>query len=130
MSQVTLINPFEVPADQEAVFLESWRHATEFLRRQRGFLSSELHRSRDPKARFRFTNITTWESSEHFTSAIHQPEFVELMDRMSFSHYPALYDLFLHWRRDDQPWRKPFPSRPRRRPFLAAREAAASAPTP
>lgn len=105
MSTVTLINPFEVPAEREAEFLELWKHATEFLRGQPGFITSELHRSRDPGARFRFTNVTRWQSAEDFSAAIQQPEFVTIMQRMRFPHYAALYDLFLHWGQDQRPWR-------------------------
>lgn len=129
MANVTLINPFEVPPERETEFLECWKHVTEFLRTQPGFLSSELHRSRDPHARFRFTNVTTWESPEHFHNALQKPELVELMDRMSFPHYPALYDLFLHWRRDDSPWRREA-TRPRKESRRAVPLGSVTPPPP
>ncbi len=105
MNPVTLINPFEVPPEREAEFLARWQQATDLLRAQPGFIGSELHRSREHDARFRFTNITTWESAEHFAAAIQQPEFVRIMGQMSFPHYAALYDLFLRSKPSARPWR-------------------------
>lgn len=96
MANVTLINPFEIDAEQEQEFLEKWTRATEFLRTQPGFVSSELHRSVEADAHFRFTNVAVWESAEHFRAAINSREFAELASTMPFPHYPALYDIFLH----------------------------------
>ena len=91
MSDVTLINPFEVPAGQEDQFVERWTQAAEYLRQREGFVSTRLHQSLDPQADFRFINVAVWESAEHFRQAMSTPEFQELAGGMSFSSHPALY---------------------------------------
>jgi heme-degrading monooxygenase HmoA len=57
MPSVVLINPFEVPAGQEEEFLPRWREAAEELRHAPGFVSTRLHESLDPQAKFRFVNV-------------------------------------------------------------------------
>lgn len=94
MNSVVLINPFEVPAEAGDEFLARWREAADYLRRQEGFISARMHRSLDPKAKFRFVNVAEWESAEHFQRAVSQPEFRELVRGMSFSNHPALYRIF------------------------------------
>ncbi|HYT46687.1 MAG TPA: antibiotic biosynthesis monooxygenase family protein [Methylomirabilota bacterium] len=60
MQLVILINPFEVPAGEEERFLKAWHEADEHLRRAPGFLSTQLHESLDPQAKFRFINVAQW----------------------------------------------------------------------
>jgi heme-degrading monooxygenase HmoA len=76
---VILINPFEVPAgtdDEE--FLRGWQRAAEYMREQPGFVSSRLHRSLGPDARFRFVNVAEWESPGDFQAAVSSEEFREI----------------------------------------------------
>lgn len=54
---VTLINPFEVSEGQEEQFLKEWTEAAEVLRQEPGFLSTRLHKSLNPQAKFRFINV-------------------------------------------------------------------------
>ena len=79
---VVLINPFEVPAGQEAEFLKQWSEAAEHLRHAPGFLSTQLHESLDPQARFRFINVAEWESPQHFQAAMRAEAFQEIARRM------------------------------------------------
>ncbi len=67
---VTLINPFEVAAEHEATFLESWKQTAAEFAAQLGYLDTRLHQSLDPKARFRFVNVAHWESVEAWTKAM------------------------------------------------------------
>ncbi|XYK79200.1 MAG: antibiotic biosynthesis monooxygenase family protein [Labrenzia sp.] len=60
---VTLINAFEVPADQVETTIEGWRSA-------RAFLETQLHRSIMPKARFQLVNVARWESADDYAAAI------------------------------------------------------------
>lgn len=67
---VTLINPFTVPEDQEAAFLERWRRTLEAFSRMPGFIEARLHRNTgggDPT--FRFVNVALWESAEALRAA-------------------------------------------------------------
>ena len=91
MESVVLINPFEVAADQEAEFLARWQEAADYLRRQEGFVSTRLHVSLAPEARFRFVNVAVWRSPEHFRRAVGTEAFAQLARRMPFASFPGLY---------------------------------------
>jgi len=70
MSTVVLINPFEVPQGQEEEVLTGWHEAARQLEQAPGFLSTRLHESLDPQAKFRFINVAEWESLQHFQAAV------------------------------------------------------------
>jgi heme-degrading monooxygenase HmoA len=91
MQPYILINPFEVPQGQEEQFLGAWREAAEYLRHAPGFLSTRLHESLDPGARFRFVNIAEWESAQHFQAAVRSEAFQAIARKMPFPGSPALY---------------------------------------
>jgi hypothetical protein len=57
---VTLINPFEVPAEEDERFLAGWHDIRRSLSSQRGYLGTRLHRSDD--ADLRFVNVARWSS--------------------------------------------------------------------
>jgi heme-degrading monooxygenase HmoA len=91
MPSVVLINPFEVPAGQEEEFLTRWREAAEELRHAPGFVSTRLHESLDPQAKFRFVNVAEWESPQHFQAAMRTEAFQQIARKMPFAASPALY---------------------------------------
>jgi len=91
MQTVILINPFEVPAGQEEQFLKAWNEAADHLRLAPGFLSTRLHKSLDPQAKFRFVNVAEWESPQHFQAAMRTEAFQQIARKMPFTAYPALY---------------------------------------
>ncbi len=91
MQTVILINSFEVPEGQEEQFLQAWHEAAEHLRHAPGFLSTRLHESLDPQAKFRFVNVAQWESSQHFQAALRTEAFQQIARKMPFPAYPALY---------------------------------------
>lgn len=95
MTQVVLINPFEVPPGQEEACLALWERAAEFMRRQPGFVSTRLHRALSPDARFAFINVAIWESAEAFHKAIASEEFQRITagSMEAFPHHPALYEV-------------------------------------
>ena len=93
MATVVLINPFEVPPENEAEFLKGWETARDFMQRQKGYVATRLHRSLDPTARFRFINLAEWAAAADFHVALHHPEFVQLRNATPFAHYPALYEV-------------------------------------
>ena len=95
MQPVILINPFEVPAGEEERFLAAWHKADEHLRRAPGFLSTRLHKSLDPQAKFRFINVAQWESPQHFQAAISTEAFQQIFAAMPFIAHPALYQVIV-----------------------------------
>lgn len=91
MQKTILINSFEVPQGKEEEFLQAWKEAAEHLRHEPGFLSTQLHQSLDPQARFRFVNVAEWESPQHFQAALSTEAFRQISRKMPFTAYPALY---------------------------------------
>jgi heme-degrading monooxygenase HmoA len=91
MQPVTLINAFEVPAGEEEQFLKSWHETAEVLRQAPGFISTRLHESLDPQAKFRFINVAQWESAQHFQEAMKARADAFRQDRGKFVANPALY---------------------------------------
>ena len=88
---VTLINSFEVPADQEAEFVRFWKASRDFLSTQDGYLSTRLHRSLAPDAEFRFVNVAQWASAQAFRNATAHPRFQALGSPYRF--HAALYQI-------------------------------------
>src|SRR5229473_8095048 len=93
MSTIVLINPFEVPQGQEEAFLKGWHEAADYLRQAPGFLSTRLHESLDPQAKFRFVNVAEWESPQHFQAAMSSEAFQQSRGKMPFTAFPALYQV-------------------------------------
>jgi heme oxygenase (mycobilin-producing) len=89
---VILINPFEVPAEDDHAFQDGWQRARERLAAQRGYLGTRLHRSL-AAADFRFVNIARWSSPLMFARAVQQPEFQQLVAALAFRSHPALYQV-------------------------------------
>jgi Antibiotic biosynthesis monooxygenase len=87
---VTLINPFEVPADADDRFLAGWDQARGLFAEQRGYLGTRLHRSLGP-ADFRFVNIARWSSPLMFARALQRPEVQRITVAVPFPSHPALY---------------------------------------
>ena len=93
VSTAVLINAFEVPAGQDEAFLQGWEAARDFMQRQPGYVSTRLHQSLDPTARFRFINVAEWQSPADFQAALNHPEFVQLRQAIPFAHYPSVYQV-------------------------------------
>ena len=96
MSNVILINPFEVPEGKEEACLAIWEAAAEYMRKQPGFISTKLHRALSSDVRFYFINIADeWESPQHFQAAIGSEEFKQLSagSMETFPHFPGLYEV-------------------------------------
>ena len=69
------------PADVEQL-LKAWAEDAEFMRRQPGFISTQLHRGIGGSGVF--INYAVWESVEAFRSAFSRPEF-----QAALTKYPA-----------------------------------------
>ena len=91
MQPVILINSFEVTESEEEQFLKAWHEGAALLRQAPGFISTRLHQSLDPHAKFRFVNVAQWESPQHFQAAMSIEAFQQIRQKMPFTANPALY---------------------------------------
>jgi heme-degrading monooxygenase HmoA len=79
---IVLLNVFTLEKVDEAAFLRAWQQDAVFMKRQPGFVSTQLHRAigRSPM----YANYAVWESTAAFRAAFTHPEF-----RAKLSAYPA-----------------------------------------
>jgi heme-degrading monooxygenase HmoA len=70
---VILINKFNVDPQEVNQFLKAWASDAEIMKRQPGFISTQLHRGIAGSCVF--VNYAIWESSELFKRAFDNPEF-------------------------------------------------------
>ncbi|RUM03935.1 antibiotic biosynthesis monooxygenase family protein [Rhizobium chutanense] len=81
-SPVVLINLFTLDKADEPSFLEVWQDDAAFMKRQPGFISTQLHRALGENPTY--LNYAVWESNAHFRAAFIHPEF-----RAKTSAYPS-----------------------------------------
>jgi heme-degrading monooxygenase HmoA len=74
---VILINVFNVDPSEVDQFLQAWAADAAWMKRQPGFISTQLHRGIGGSCVF--SNHAVWESVEHFKRAFLHPEFQEAM---------------------------------------------------
>lgn len=70
---VVLVNVFNVPPEDAHRFIEVWTDDAEFMKRQPGFISTQLHRGTAGSTTF--ANIAIWESARELGEAFRSPEF-------------------------------------------------------
>ncbi|AOR70667.1 antibiotic biosynthesis monooxygenase [Burkholderia stabilis] len=71
---VVLVNVFTLAPADEADFLAVWKDDAEFMKRQPGFISTQLHRALGDSPTY--LNYAIWESTDAFRAAFTHPEFV------------------------------------------------------
>jgi heme-degrading monooxygenase HmoA len=81
-SPVVLVNVFTLDKADEQTFLKAWQDDAVFMKRQPGFISTQLHRAIGESPTY--LNYAVWESTAHFRAAFAHPEF-----RASLSAYPS-----------------------------------------
>ncbi|MBN8605764.1 MAG: antibiotic biosynthesis monooxygenase [Caulobacterales bacterium] len=81
-SPAVLVNLFEVDADDEAALLVAWEADANWMKRQPGYISTQLHRAVGGGRLY--LNYAVWESVAHFRAAFTHPEFSSAL-----SHYPS-----------------------------------------
>jgi antibiotic biosynthesis monooxygenase (ABM) superfamily enzyme len=92
MTTATLINCFEVSAEEDERFLALWQQADELLRSRGGYRSTRLHKALGPQARFRYINVAELDSVETWQAVIGSPEFGAISAQMAAFHpSPGLY---------------------------------------
>lgn len=70
---VILINTFVVPPEDADKLLEAWASDAAIMKRQPGFISTQLHRGIAGSGVF--LNYAVWQSVAHFRAAFSNPEF-------------------------------------------------------
>lgn len=70
---VVLINTFVVPAEDAEALLTAWSRDAAIMKRQPGFISTQLHRGIAGSGTF--LNYAVWQSVAHFRAAFSNPEF-------------------------------------------------------
>jgi heme-degrading monooxygenase HmoA len=79
---VVLVNVFALdPADEET-FLRVWQDDADFMKRQPGFISTQLHRAIGESPTY--LNYAVWQTTADFRAAFSHPEF-----RAKLSAYPS-----------------------------------------
>ncbi|MEM7444398.1 MAG: antibiotic biosynthesis monooxygenase family protein [Pseudomonadota bacterium] len=66
---VVLINTFTVPVEALDQTIAMWEMARDYLMTQPGYVSTRLHQSLSPDARYLLINVAQWESPESYESA-------------------------------------------------------------
>jgi heme-degrading monooxygenase HmoA len=79
---VILINTFTLTPEEVNQFLQTWAADAEIMKRQPGFISTQLHRGIAGSCVF--VNYAIWESTEQFKQAFNNPEFQAVM-----ANYPS-----------------------------------------
>lgn len=89
---VTLINAFEVPADQVDATVVFWENARDFLKEQPGYISTRLHQALAPDAKFQLINVAIWQSPEAFQAATRKMrESLQMPKERETVFHAALY---------------------------------------
>jgi heme-degrading monooxygenase HmoA len=81
-SPVVLVNVFTLDAADEQAFLKVWKDDAAFMKRQPGFISTQLHRAIGESPTF--LNCAIWQSTADFRAAFAHPEF-----RAKLAAYPS-----------------------------------------
>ena len=79
---VVLVNVFTLDKADEEMFLKTWQDDAAFMKRQPGFISTQLHRAIGDSPTY--LNYAVWESTADFRAAFTHPEF-----RAKLSAYPS-----------------------------------------
>ena len=90
----TAIVAYEVSHEDRERFLDSWKRANDFLRKQPGFESTALHQASSANPDFRFVNIAYWKDEDAFRNAIQSPDYQSARARLdAFPVHGAFYEV-------------------------------------
>jgi heme-degrading monooxygenase HmoA len=70
---IVLVNVFKVAPDDAEQLVEVWADDAAFMKRQPGFISTQLHRGTAGSSTF--VNVAEWESARALGEAFRSPEF-------------------------------------------------------
>jgi len=68
---------YEVNGEDTDKFLNAWKKAQAHLKKQKGHVSTSLHKSASANPDFRFVNVASWASADAFRSATQSSAFRE-----------------------------------------------------
>ncbi|EJK81085.1 antibiotic biosynthesis monooxygenase [Agrobacterium sp. SHOUNA12C] len=72
---VILVNVFTLDKQDEQIFLKAWQDDATFMKRQPGFISTQLHRAIGESPTY--FNYAVWETMADFRAAFTHPQFRE-----------------------------------------------------
>ncbi len=72
-TSVVLVNVFTLDNADEQTFLQAWKDDALFMKRQSGFISTQLHRAIGESPTY--LNYAVWESTADFRAAFMHPAF-------------------------------------------------------
>jgi heme-degrading monooxygenase HmoA len=78
---IVFMNTFHVAPEDVDAFMEVWTADAEFMKKQPGYIRTQLHRG--VAGSTTFINVAEWESVEAFRAAAGNPEF-----QASLARYP------------------------------------------
>lgn len=96
---ITLINVFEVPAEQVDRFAAEWRTRARLMAAASGFRDATLHRAVSKEARFQLVNVAHWDSEDAMNAALGSDEFRQRVHglqedpELQFAAHPAVYEV-------------------------------------
>jgi heme-degrading monooxygenase HmoA len=76
---IVLINRFNVAPEDTESLLQAWAEDAAFMKQQRGYISTQLHRGVGGSTTF--INVAVWESAQALARAFGSPEFQAHMAR-------------------------------------------------
>jgi heme-degrading monooxygenase HmoA len=76
------VSPFTLDKADEQTFLKVWQDDAAFMKRQPGFISTQLHRAVGESPTY--LNYAVWQSTADFRAAFTHPEFLAKL-----SAYPS-----------------------------------------
>jgi heme-degrading monooxygenase HmoA len=76
---IVVMNVFRVSPQDEDVFMEAWTVDGEFMKRQPGCISTQLHRG--IAGSHTFVNVVHWESTAAFRTTASNPDFQARLSR-------------------------------------------------
>lgn len=79
---VVLVNVFTVDANDQDALIEAWRNDALWMKRQPGYISTQLHKAVGKSSMY--LNYAIWDSVSDFRAAFSNPEF-----QAALSHYPS-----------------------------------------
>ena len=79
---VVLVNLFTVDAADEQALIEAWRGDALWMKKQPGYISTQLHKAVGDSSMF--LNYAIWDSVADFRAAFSHPDF-----QNALSHYPS-----------------------------------------
>ena len=70
---IVLINLFTIAREEEEALVKAWAHDAEFMKKQPGYISTQLHKGLAGSGTY--INYAIWQDAKSFKAAFIQPEF-------------------------------------------------------